>query len=77
MHDEAINICAEHGFEKTDLWRKSITFWSSRADKPEVLKVLEESLPMALKVLPLLAIVALLKESTAPISFIKGKCIVI
>ena len=72
MHDEARNICAQHGYEKSELWRKSITFWSSRAEKPEVLGALEKSLPLALKVLPLLAIVALLKESNAPISFIKG-----
>ena len=71
LHRDARDICTEHGFKNTDLWRKALLFWSARANNEIVAEQLKKSLPTAIKSLPLISIVMLLKDSNAPISIIK------
>ena len=70
-HKDARKICEENGFRNTDLWRKALSFWATRSEKPEIVSELKVALPVANKALPLISIVMMLKDSNAPISIIK------
>lgn len=68
LHRRALEIC---GRNDPDLWRKVIIHWAGRCDQKEILDILEEAIPLASKMIHLTSIINMLKDSSAPISFLK------
>ena len=70
MHEEAVSLCQSSN--TSELWQKALSAWSLRASEKKIVDVLEKSVPLASKVLSISTIVALFRESSAPLRLVKG-----
>ena len=69
-HQDARELCIKYGKNDPDLWRKTISAWSIRADDETIVNELKIALVHASEVLSVLTLIALLRECEGPLRLV-------